>query len=84
MVYEILFCSNFADILDKAGRKLRRTQVNAKHCVFHTKAIYCASSANTIHTLNYATSLVAGLGESSQTPGLAKRNLGLISLFHST
>ena len=42
------------------------------------------SFTNTTHALSYATSLVAGLRESSQTPGVAKENLGLISLPHFT
>ena len=46
MVYEIFFCSEFADILDKAGRKTKRrrkrTHANAKRYMFHPKAIiYC-------------------------------------------
>ena len=41
-------------------------------------------SANTLHTLNYDTSLAVGLSWSSQTPGVTKGNLGLTSLSHST
>ena len=46
MVYKIFFCSEFADISDKAGRKRRRriteTQANAKRYAFDAKAIiYC-------------------------------------------
>ena len=41
MVYEILFCSEFPDIPDKAGRKItrrRRTQAVAKRYAFHANA----------------------------------------------
>ena len=38
----------------------------------------------TTHILNYATLFAFGLSGSCQTPGLAKGNLGLISLSHST
>ena len=44
MVCKIFFCSEFPNILEKAGRKARRkrrrrTQAIAKHYVFHANAI---------------------------------------------
>ena len=41
MVYKILFCPEFHNILDKAGKKTRRrrTQAIAKCYAFHAKAI---------------------------------------------
>ena len=43
MVCKIMYCSEFPDIPDKAGRKtrrrLRRTQAIAKHCAFQANAI---------------------------------------------
>ena len=43
MVYKIIFCSEFPDILDKADRKMRKrkTQATAKCYAFHAKAIPC-------------------------------------------
>ena len=41
MIYKIFFCPEFADILDKAGRKTtraRRTHANAEGYAFHEKA----------------------------------------------
>ena len=42
MVCKIIFCSEFPDILDKAGRKTRRrrkrTQAIAKRYAFHANA----------------------------------------------
>ena len=57
-----------------------------------TAMVYKKPSTNTTlthshthtHTLNYANSLAVGLRENSQIPGVAKGNLGLISLPHST
>ena len=44
MVYKIIFCSEFPDIPDKAGRKMRRRvrrggQAMAKRYVFHANVI---------------------------------------------
>ena len=41
MVFKIVFCSEFPDIPDKAGRKMRRgrTQAIAKCYAFHANAI---------------------------------------------
>ena len=50
-----------------------------------TKTNHCwLNHLQTLHTLNYVTLLVVGLRGSSQTPGVAKGKLQLISFPHST
>ena len=44
MVYKIIFCSQFHNIPDEAGRItiiIRRTQTIAKHSAFHGNAKIC-------------------------------------------
>ena len=50
VVCKIVFCSEFPDIPDKAGRKTtRRTQATAKRYVFHANAIIMKIDTNKIH-----------------------------------
>ena len=55
-------------------------RAKTKHHWLHTHT-HARTHTN---TLNYATSLVVALRRSSRIPGVAKGNIGLISLPHST
>ena len=71
-------CSQIPHPSPKEASTSNRTKIN-HHLLNHLQTLHTHT-----HTLNYATSQAVGPRGTSQTPGVAKGNLDLISFPHST